>query len=189
MLDAPNPAQHKGKSEELSRDSGERTTSATERPRSSATVPDGSKRATGRRRQMSGIAKNGGADAVAPTVDIGILTIRDDEFRAVLEAFPSSAGVHQGVREYTLRYAKTADGSRYTIAILRQIEQGNGEAQDAARDLLEDLDPSLLMVIGIAGGLPSDDITLGDVVISTRVNDYSVEARKTRSKPTYSLSG
>ncbi len=107
----------------------------------------------------------------------------------MLDAFPSSAGVHRGRREYTLRYAKTAEGSRYTVAILRQVEQGNGEAQDAARDLLDDLDPSLLVVVGIAGGLPSDDITLGDVVIATRVNDYSVEARKTRTKPSYSLSG
>jgi nucleoside phosphorylase len=126
---------------------------------------------------------------LTPSIDIGILTIRDDEFRAVLEAFPSKAGVHQGRREYTLRYAKTASGARYTVAILRQIEQGNGEAQDAARDLLDDLNPSLLAVVGIAGGLPSDDITLGDVVLSTRVNDYSVEARKTNAEPTYSLSG
>jgi len=127
--------------------------------------------------------------ASPPVVDIGILTIRDDEFRAVLDAFSTSAGVYQGRREYTLRYAKTANGARYTVAILRQIEQGNGEAQDAARDLLDDLNPSLLVVVGIAGSLPSDDITLGDVVVSTRVNDYSVEARKTKTKPTYSLSG
>jgi nucleoside phosphorylase len=124
-----------------------------------------------------------------PTVDIGILTIKDDEFRAVLDVFPKKAGIYRGHREYTLRDADTADGGRYTVAIVRQIEQGNGEAQEAARDLLDDLNPSLLLVIGIAGGLPSEDITLGDVVISTRVNDYNVEARKARSKPTYSLSG
>lgn len=125
----------------------------------------------------------------APSIDIGILTIRDDEFRAVLAEFPDEAGIHQGKRDYTLRYADAGKGGRYTVAVLRQIEQGNGEAQDAARDLLDDLDPSLLLVVGIAAGLPSDDFTLGDVILSTRVNDYSVEARKARSKPTYSLSG
>ncbi|HVV51103.1 MAG TPA: hypothetical protein VHO06_15650 [Polyangia bacterium] len=129
------------------------------------------------------------APATPPPVDIGILTIKDEEFRAVLEVLPKKAGVFRGRREYTLRYADTADGARYTVAIVRQIEQGNGEAQEAARDLLDDLNPSLLLVVGIAGGLPSEDITLGDVVISTRVNDYNVEARKARSKPTYSLSG
>jgi nucleoside phosphorylase len=126
----------------------------------------------------------------APTIDIGILTIRDDEFRALLTVFPEGADTYHGrTREYAIRKANAGDGAQYTIGLLRQIEQGNGEAQEAARDLLEDLEPSLLLVVGIAGGLPSDDVTLGDVILSTRVNDYSVEARKARSKPTYNLSG
>lgn len=126
----------------------------------------------------------------APTVDIGILTIRDDEFRALLDVFPSNAGIYRGrTREYTLRYAEAGPGWRYTVAMLRQIEQGNGEAQDAARDLIDDLDPALLLVVGIAAGLPSDDVTLGDVIVSTRINDYSVEARKAKSLTTYNLSG
>ena len=49
-------------------------------------------------------------------------------------------------------------GARYRLAVLRQIEQGNGEAQEAARDLIDDLQPSMLLVVGIAGGLPLDDI-------------------------------
>lgn len=126
------------------------------------------------------------------TIDIAILTMRDDEFRAVLNAFPEEAepGIHKGRnRDYTLRYASAGKIGRYTLAIVRQPEQGNGKAQDAARDMLEDLDPSFLLVVGIAGGLPSDDITLGDVVLSTRIHDYSVEARKTRSKPSYAMTG
>jgi nucleoside phosphorylase len=97
-----------------------------------------------------------------PVVDIGILTIRDDEFRAVLKCFPDDPGVRKGrYREYALRTAAAGDGSRYRIAILRQIEQGNGEAQEAARDFIDDLEPSLLLVVGIAGGLPADDFCLG----------------------------
>ncbi len=126
----------------------------------------------------------------APVIDIGILTIREDEFRAVLDAFPKGAGVYRGRgREYTLRSAETRDGERYQLAILRQVEQGNGEAQDAARDLIDDVQPTMLLVVGIAAGLPSDDITLGDVVIATRVNDYTVEARKARERTTYNISG
>lgn len=125
-----------------------------------------------------------------PIVDIGILTIRDDEFRAVLKAFPDDHGIHKGRhREYALRTADAGPGDRYRLAILRQIEQGNGEAQEAARDLIDDLQPSLLLVVGIAGGLPSDDISLGDVVLSTRVNDFSVEARKFQEETTYNIGG
>lgn len=127
---------------------------------------------------------------VPPIVDIGILTIRDDEFRAVLQVFAEDHGIYKGRhREYTLRTADAGQGARYHLAILRQIEQGNGEAQEAARDLIDDLHPSLLVVVGIAGGLPSDDISLGDVVLSTRILDFSVEARKFQEHTTYNVGG
>ena len=133
-----------------------------------------------------------GPSSPVPKVDIGILTIRDDEFRAVLDAFPqkAGAGVHKGAhRQYVLRHAEVATGERYTVAILRQVEQGNGEAQDAARDLIEDLAPRLVLVVGIAGGLPSDDVTLGDVVLGTRIHDYTVAAVKSGHEVTYAATG
>ncbi|GGG87375.1 5'-methylthioadenosine/S-adenosylhomocysteine nucleosidase family protein [Edaphobacter dinghuensis] len=125
-----------------------------------------------------------------PLVDVGILTIRDDEFRAVLNAFPRGHTIYRGRhREYTLRTADAGEGHQYTIAVLRQIEQGNGEAQEAARDLIDDLQPSLLLIVGIAGGLPSEDISLGDVVLSTRILDFSLEARKFQDETTYNVGG
>jgi nucleoside phosphorylase len=125
-----------------------------------------------------------------PIIDIGILTIRDDEFRAVLKAFADDHDIYKGRhREYTLRTTDAGQGARYRLAILRQIEQGNGEAQEAARDLIDDLQPSLLLVVGIAGGLPSDDISLGDIVLSTRVHDFSIEARKFQDETTYNVGG
>jgi nucleoside phosphorylase len=128
--------------------------------------------------------------AAPSKVDLGILTIREDEFRAVLDAFPSKAGIYKGrAREYTLRHADIGDGQQYTAAILRQIEQGNGEAQTAARDLIDDLAPRLILVVGIAGGLPSDDVKLGDVILSTRIHEFTVEARKTGQDPTYAAAG
>jgi nucleoside phosphorylase len=128
--------------------------------------------------------------AAAPKVDIGILTIRDDEFRAVLAAFPDKAGTHKGASlEYALRYADAGNGARYRIAVVRQVAQGTGEAQDAARDLIDDLAPRLVVVVGIAGGLPSDDVRLGDVVVSTRIHDFTLEARKTGQAPSYDVTG
>jgi nucleoside phosphorylase len=126
----------------------------------------------------------------SPRVDIGIVTIRDDEFRAVLAAFPEKAGtLHAASRAYTLRHADAGSGERYRIAVLRLIEQGQGEAQDAARDLIDDLGPRLVLVVGIAGGRPSADITLGDVVVSTRIHDFTVEARKSGEPSTYAVTG
>jgi nucleoside phosphorylase len=123
-------------------------------------------------------------------VDIGILTIRDDEFRAVLEVFPAKAGRFKGThREYDLRHADAGNGEHFTVTVLRQAEQGTGEAQDVARDVIEDLAPRLVLVVGIAGGLPSDDVKLGDVILSTRIHDFTVEARKAGQKTTYAVTG
>ena len=124
-------------------------------------------------------------------VDVGILTIREDEFRAVLAAFPEKVGtgIHRGRREYAIRSASAGPSGTYTVAILRQAEQGNGEAQDAARDMIDDFGPSLLLVVGIAGGVPSDDFTLGDVVISTRIHEFSLEQRKFNEEASYSSAG
>jgi nucleoside phosphorylase len=140
---------------------------------------------------LAGESAGGDKTSTSPSlVEIGILTIRDDEFRAVLAVFPDKAGTHKGARrEYTLRTADAGNGKRYRIAIVRQIAQGTGEAQDAARDLIDDLAPRLVLVVGIAGGLPSDDMTLGDVVISTRIYDFTVEARKAGHAPSYAVTG
>jgi nucleoside phosphorylase len=125
-----------------------------------------------------------------PIIDIGILTIREDEFAAILKVFPNEHGIYRSRhREYALRTADAGQGARYRLAILRQIEQGNGEAQEAARDLFDDLQPSQILVVGIAGGLPSDEISLGDVVLSTRILDFNVEARKFRDDTTYNVGG
>jgi WD40 repeat protein/nucleoside phosphorylase len=125
-----------------------------------------------------------------PTVDIAILTIRDDEFRAVLGVFPTKVGRFEGThREYDLRHADAGNGDRYTVTVLRHVDKGMGEAQSVARDVIEDLAPKLVLVVGIGGGLPSDDVKLGDVILSTRIHDFTVEARKTGQKTTYAATG
>ncbi|MCG3117993.1 MAG: 5'-methylthioadenosine/S-adenosylhomocysteine nucleosidase [bacterium] len=125
-------------------------------------------------------------------VDIGIITIKDEELNAVLDNFQNGSVVYISPtthRHYNLRVAEAGNGSHYQVGIIRQPEQGNGEAQSAARDLIEDLAPRLILVVGIAGGLPSKDYTLGDVILSLRILDYSVEARKEGHNPTYTTSG
>ncbi len=125
-------------------------------------------------------------------VDIGIITIKDEELNAVLDHFQDGSGVYVGHsthRHYNLRFAEAGNGSFYRVGIIRQPEQGNGEAQSAARDLIEDLAPRLILVVGIAGGLPCKDYTLGDVILSLRILDYSVEALKEGHNPTYATSG
>lgn len=128
---------------------------------------------------------------VVEPVEIGILTIKPEELNAVLAAFPDGRDIYVSAnhRHYNLRSAAAGGGRRYRVAIVRHLEQGTGEAHEVARDLIADLNPALLLLVGIAGAVPGADVTLGDVVISTRVNDYTVEARKEGGEIEYSISG
>jgi len=122
-------------------------------------------------------------------VDFGIITIRDDEFRAALDFFKPSLPPYSGHREYNLAEVETLTGDRYHVAIVRCVEPGTGEAQEVTRDMIDDLRPRWIIVLGIAGGVPTEDFSLGDVVVSTRVHDFSVEAVLAGGEREFSLSG
>ncbi len=85
----------------------------------------------------------------------------------ILAVFPGrDVLVHpKSYRHYNLRTVDVGGGVSYRLAIVRHIEQGTGEAQAVARDMLRDLSPQLILVVGIAGGVPSKDFTLGDVAL------------------------
>ena len=122
-------------------------------------------------------------------VDFGIITIRDDEFRAALDFFKPSLPSYSGHREYSIGEVQTLTGASYRVAIVRAVEPGTGEAQEVTRDMLDDVNPRWVIVLGIAGGVPSDDFSLGDVVVSTRVHDFSVEAVLAGGEREFSLAG
>ena len=122
-------------------------------------------------------------------VDFGIITIREDEFEAVLQRFPERIGVVSGRRQYNIRQLAIGDGDAYTVAIVRCAAQGNGEAQQVANALLDELAPRWLLVVGIAGGAPASEFTLGDVVVSTEVCDFNVGAVLKDGSHEYALQG
>jgi nucleoside phosphorylase len=126
--------------------------------------------------------------SVKGKVDVGILTIREDEFEAVLHHFPVDTRAI-GRRQYNLSHRHYEDGSPRLVAIIRCIEQGTGEAQLAARDLIDELGPKWLLIVGIGGGRPSGEFTLGDVVVSTRVHDLTLEATLQNGQREYNLTG
>lgn len=113
-------------------------------------------------------------------VDIAIITIREDEFDAVLERLEKhEPKIVKGAisrRTYTTFSVPTGDNKVCSVALARSSEQGMGVAQRLAFSMMQDLDPQLLLVVGIAGGLPHNEFTLGDVIISSRIHDFSVNA-------------
>ena len=66
--------------------------------------------------------ERGRAATIPPRIDVGIMTIIDEEFVAVLDEFPGDQLLIMR-RHYNLRSADAGNGSKYRVAILRQIEQ------------------------------------------------------------------
>lgn len=116
------------------------------------------------------------AEEIYGTVDFALITIREDEFAAVLHFFPPTGESKGKRRTYEIADFETLDGSNYRAALFRSTEQGHGAAQAAASDVIADLNPAWLVLVGIAGAVPETEFSLGDVVVATRIIDFSVTA-------------
>lgn len=116
----------------------------------------------------------GAATTLKGQVDFGIISIREDEYDAVLRRFPPQR-FSEGERVYGIHEFQH-ESKTYRVATLRLIRQGHNEAQDATRDMIADLDPKMFVLVGIAGGVPAQEFTLGDVVVATSLTDFSVQA-------------
>jgi nucleoside phosphorylase len=121
--------------------------------------------------------------------DIAIITTREDEFEAVLQRFKPVPYREPGKRSYGICHLETKGGNHYTIAIARCSEQGNDTSQQLAHDMIHDLDPRLILVVGIAGGVPHDEFTLGDVIVSTRIHNLNVGAQHEDGSSTFDIRG
>ena len=119
--------------------------------------------------------------------DFAIITIRKSEYEAVLARFPTEI-LAKGERSYSISHVESVDGGMYTVAVVRCIKQGNIAAQAVANDLITDLSPQWILTVGIAGGVPDNDFTLGDVVVSSLVYDLTVTAQNSDGTTEYSLS-
>ncbi len=122
-------------------------------------------------------------------VDFAIITIRPDEFAAVLQRFPTQVQKGPSGRTYGISQVVTKTGKTCRAAVVRSSEQGNDAAQQVANEVINDLDPQILLVVGIAGGVPSDDFTLGDVIISTRIDNLNVSKRFEDGREEFDIRG
>lgn len=121
-------------------------------------------------------------------VDYAIITVRQDEFEAVINRF-SIKGDYHGERIYNIANLIDKKNNNLLISIVRTHEQGQAEAQNITNDIISDLDPKWIVLTGIAGAVPDYEYSLGDVILATRVNDFSIEAAMEDNENEFSLSG
>lgn len=107
--------------------------------------------------------------------EVGVLTVLPSEIRAV------SAALKQmyDYRERPLRHGPLAReawlpdraGGRVRVAAVQTLRPGTESAAVAYGKLIEEYDPAVVLLVGIAGGV-SPRIGIGDVVISDEVIMY-----------------
>lgn len=106
--------------------------------------------------------------------DVGIVTMKEEEYEALLEKFHPATSLSGARRDYDIAIVETSVRP-CRIAITRCVQQGNAHAQNAASQMLTDISPSFVLVVGIAGGVPTPDFCLGDVVVSDYIQDLTLE--------------
>jgi nucleoside phosphorylase len=108
-------------------------------------------------------------------VDVGVICIRQDELTAVRTVLGNASNTSVNGRIYARGELALPEGV-LNYAVAGTSRQGNVAAQATAGNLIRDLHPKLLVVVGIAGGVPADEFSLGDVVVSKEIADFQVEA-------------
>lgn len=122
-------------------------------------------------------------------VDFAIITILPEEFIAVQKRFAPKRYKHPASSHtYGISYVQTKSGQTCVGAIARTSRQGNDASQQLATQIITDLDPQILLVVGIGGGVPDTDFTLGDVIVSSHIHNFDLNAIKGH-QTTFDVSG
>jgi nucleoside phosphorylase len=104
-----------------------------------------------------------------------ILTTREDEYRAVASRLDNRQIVVRGQNAY--EYCTYGSGHATAgLLLTRCVEQGPAAAQAVTSRLLYECAPEWLLLVGIAGALPDEEFCLGDVILASRLADYSISA-------------
>lgn len=128
-------------------------------------------------------------DELRGQIDFAVISIRHDEYGAVLQRFEPTSAIIKGRQGYRYRRVTRRDGKSIGIAIIRSPSQGHSAALLSASKAISDLDPKWLVLVGIAGGVPSNEFSLGDVLLADSFLDFSVTAAKQGRLPEFRTRG
>ncbi len=128
-------------------------------------------------------------ESIKGKVDFALITIRPDEYKAVLDRLSNWKVVTRGRCLYQYGTIETTNKELVSIAIARTPGQGHGPAQQVANNMFFDLEPKWFVLVGIAGAFPNDDFSLGDVVLASRIIDFAVQAAVDGGTTEYATGG
>ncbi len=109
-------------------------------------------------------------------IDFVVITIREDEFQAVLNRFQPVGSIFGGRQAYQYCELRNAESALISCAVTRSYGQGTVPAALCTQYAIEDLSPKWLVLTGIAGAVPDSEFTLGDVLLADTLVDFTVSA-------------
>jgi|GEM_PF-7081204 Nucleoside phosphorylase len=120
-------------------------------------------------------------------MNVAIITVTETEHGAVLAGLGPCEMVH-GKRWYSCTNLDVDEG-QLELAVVATGDQGGVAANSCARDIIDDRNPDVIVLVGIGGGVPSDDYTLGDVVVARSLQDVRVRALQEAGEVSYNAVG
>jgi nucleoside phosphorylase len=107
-------------------------------------------------------------------VDFGIVTSKPLERDAVIRCLDKCEKVqneHLDIRTYYLGDVAVVSGL-YKVVVVLTSDAGTVDAVATTGDLIRHWNPRYVIMLGIAGGISRDGLTLGDVVVADQVIEY-----------------
>jgi len=109
-------------------------------------------------------------------VDFAIITALDLECQAVvcrLQSHKIQTFEATDIRTYHRGVVPTENSNgSYEIVVVLLPSMGNEPSTAATTDVIQQFNPSYVLMVGIAGGIPQDDLALGDVVVADQIILY-----------------
>ncbi|MFC0514498.1 hypothetical protein ACFFGT_09810 [Mucilaginibacter angelicae] len=107
-------------------------------------------------------------------IDIGIIAALREELDMIRQLIPGFEEVDlDGTKTWYKTTIESHNKKKYTVVAARQTKMGPMDAAALANDFFMHWQPAYLIVTGIAGAL-SDDVNLGDVIVSQQVIHYDL---------------
>lgn len=119
-------------------------------------------------------------EARAP-VDIAIITTLEEELDSVLAKLPNVQRVVAGTDDVRVYYrselpivSEGGSTTSYSIAVVSLLDISSAGPIGIVREIIHHLRPKNVIWVGIAGGIGSSGVELGDVIVSDQVINYEI---------------
>ena len=124
-------------------------------------------------------------------IDVVIITALDKERNAVQRYLDKFQQIESNI--FNLPHNDT--NSSYRVALLCVGKMGSVEAGIATTTAIADFNPSIVILVGIMGGVKGDDRNLGDLIVAdqivgyeqAKINDIDIERRYEVHRPNNEL--